>query len=158
MTQQRFIEFMVGIFIVATVIAFLLLALKVGGLVQTSKHGNYYVQANFDNIGDLKVRAPVTIAGIKIGEVSDIELNPGRFNATVTLKISGDQTQIPEQDTTAIILTEGLLGSNYISIVPGYNYDDEDQGYLKDGEKIQQTQPALILENLIGQFMFNINN
>lgn len=160
MQQQRFIEFMVGIFIIATVFAFLLLALKVGGLIQSSNHGSYYVQANFDNIGDLKVRAPVTIAGVKVGEVSGIQLNPDRFDASVILKINGDQSQIPEQGTTAIIFTEGLLGSNYISIVPGYNYDDEGENgdYLKDGSTIQQTQPALILENLIGQFMFNINN
>jgi len=153
------VEVTVGLFMLLACAAFLFLAFKVSGLSGLSTEGSYYVTADFSNIGSLKVRSPVTIGGVRVGEVADIQLDPSSFIAQVTLKIDAEQDQLPVQDTSAGILTEGLLGSNYISITPGYyaEEDEDDGGYLQDGGQIQHTQPALILENLVGQFLFNMN-
>ena len=96
------------------------------------------------------------MAGVKIGEVARIELQPSELNAKVTMLLNRTKP-IPYEDVSARILTEGLLGSNYISIVPGF--DDEDNGdhpYLRSGDIISKTQEAIILENLIGQLLFNV--
>ncbi len=159
MRNRRVLELSVGAFMLIGLLAFVMLALKVSGLTSLSKDKSYKVYASFSNVGGLKVRAPVTIAGVRVGEVSAIQLQPDTFNATVTLSIKEHQSQIPVEDTSARILTEGLLGSNYISIVPGF--DEAEDGskahYLRDGDKIDRTQEAIILENLIGQLLFNIN-
>lgn len=161
MTHSKTIELVVGLFILVGIAGLLFLAFKVGDVSQlTRENSSYTVTANFDNIGDLKVRAPVSIAGVKVGEITDIELTPDTFSALVTMKIVGSQNKIPVQDTSAIIQTEGLLGSNYISIIPGYNYDlneGSSSAYLHNGSHIERTQSALILENLIGSLLFNIN-
>lgn len=161
MTQTKTIEFVVGIFILVGFISMAFLAFKVSDIRDLTRgHNSYLITANFNNIGDLRVRAPVTISGVKVGEVSDIRLNPDTFSAVVSMKISGDQDKIPTQDTSAVIHTEGLLGSNYINIIPGYNYDDDDAGkdaFLRNGSHIQQTQSALILEQLISNLIFDIN-
>jgi len=155
--NQRGVEVTVGLFMLLAGAAFLFLAFKVSGLSNFSSEGNYYITADFSNIGSLKVRSPVTIGGVRVGEVADIQLDPSSFIAQVTLKIDADQDQLPVQDTSASILTEGLLGSNYISITPGYYDEEDDGGYLQDGDQVQHTQSALILENLVGQFLFNMN-
>lgn len=163
MANRRTLELSVGIFLIVGIAAFVMLALKVSGLTQLSSNKQYNISANFTNIGGLKVRAPVTIAGVRVGEVSKIKLLPGSFNARVTLSIHAGQDRIPYYDTSARILTEGLLGSNYISIVPGFDTDDDDDNgkgkarYLKQGDVIEKTQEAVILENLIGQLIFNMN-
>ena len=131
-------------------IALLMLALKVSGLNLNVSNNSYVVTASFDNIGDLKLRAPITLAGVKVGYVSGIRLDPQTYRADVTLALEKG-IEIPS-DSSASILTEGLLGSNYVSITPGYK-DDR----LKKGGKIDNTNPAIILENLIGQLLFNIN-
>ena len=114
------------------------------------------VTADFTDIGGLKVRAPVTVAGVRIGEVSHIELQPGELNAKVTMTLRSDK-KIPYEDSSARILTEGLLGSNYISIVPGFEDESSNNHpYLREGDVIAKTQEAIILENLIGQLLFNI--
>ena len=136
---------------IAGVLALTVLALKVSGLTTEFSGKGYVVTADFDNIGDLKVRAPVTIGGVKIGQVSNIALDEKTFKARVSLKIDNKQNQIP-LDSSASIFTEGLLGSNYISIVPGF-----DEAVLTQGSEIQETHSALILENLIGQFLFSVN-
>jgi phospholipid/cholesterol/gamma-HCH transport system substrate-binding protein len=149
----RAIEFTVGLFILAGIFALLVLALKVSGLGTAALGGNgYYVTANFDNIGGLKVRAPVTIAGVHVGEVTNIHLDPTTYRATVTLLIDQQQNQLPS-DTSASIYTQGLLGANYISLAPGY-----DTTYLKNGAVLQSTHPALILEDLIGQLLFSLKD
>ena len=96
----------------------------------------------------------VTIAGVKVGEVTAITLKPEQLSAQVTMALYRHQ-DIPYDDTSARILTQGLLGSNYISIVPGFS-DDAAHPFLKNGDVIAKTQEAVILENLIGQLLFNI--
>lgn len=156
MTRQRYMDFCVGIFMLAGVLAFLLLVLKVSGIGGLFQSPGYEVIANFTDIGGLRVHAPVTVAGVKIGEVSKIELQPEALEAKVTLRLQR-QRLIPAADAEARILTEGILGSNYISIIPGF----EEEGkvvYLGQGDIIARTHEAIILENLIGQLLFNANN
>ena len=161
MKSTRKLELSVGCFMLLGILAFLMLALKVSGLTSLSSSKTFNVSADFTNIGGLKVRSPVTIAGVRIGEVSDIQLQSGTFGAKVTLSINSDQNKIPFYDTSARILTEGLLGSNYISITPGFETEDEEAGsppkFLQNGSKIEKTQEAIVLENLIGQLLFNMN-
>jgi len=111
----------------------------------------YSVNARFDNIGDLKVRAPVKFAGVRVGNVSSIYLEPETFKAVVNIRIFSEKTHIPK-DSIASILTEGLLGSNYISLTPGFS-----DKYLNNNGSIEETHSALILEDLVGQLLFNIN-
>lgn len=157
MSKHRYVDISVGLFMVLGVCAFLILALKVSGLSGWTSSTTYTVTANFADIGGLKVQAPVTVAGVRIGEVVGINLQPGTLSAKVTMKLSSDKP-IPFEDVSARILTQGLLGSNYISIVPGFD-DASDQAhpYLKEGDVIARTQEAIILENLIGQLVFNMN-
>lgn len=147
--NNRLVEIGVGVFILAGALAFLALAFQVSGLKHFSPHDYYRVTAEFDNIGSLKPRAPVRIAGVKIGQVESISLNKREFKARVTLQIERRDNNLPV-DTSAKILTEGLLGSNYISLIPGYEAE-----LLADGSSIHTTYPAIILENLIGQLVFN---
>jgi phospholipid/cholesterol/gamma-HCH transport system substrate-binding protein len=145
------LEVSVGFFIIVGLCGLFFLAFKVSGLTQIG-NGHYYVlKADFDNIGALKVRAPVSVSGVKVGRVSDISLDPQTYRASVTLQINNGYKDLPV-DTSASILTQGLLGSNYISLSPGF-----DQKMLTSGEHIETTHSALILENLIGQLMFNLS-
>lgn len=157
MNKRHSIEFIVGIFVIIGILSFVALAFKVSGMTQFSESKGYDVTAQFINIGNLKTRAPVNIAGVKVGEVKSITLDPVSFYADVVLHIEDANVKIPVRDTSARILTEGLLGSNYISLEPGF--DDESTGnmYLKNGSHINKTQPAMILENIIGQLLFSIN-
>lgn len=137
-------------------LALFVMVMKVSGMSSYVSGKGYHVTADFTDIGGLKVRAPVTIAGVKIGEVTRIELQSGELNAKVSMLLSSDKP-IPFEDSSARILTEGLLGSNYISIVPGFEDDDnKEHPYLREGDVIAKTQEAIILENLIGQLLFNI--
>lgn len=154
MNKWRFIDISVGLFMILGLLALMMLVMKVSGLSDFKSSNVYRVSADFADIGGLKVRAPVTVAGVKIGEVSEIELQPEQLNAKVTLSLRNDK-KIPYNDTSARILTQGLLGSNYISIVPGF--EEGDHPYLREGDQIGNTQQAIILENLIGQLLFNIN-
>ncbi|MFT4059975.1 MAG: outer membrane lipid asymmetry maintenance protein MlaD [Legionella sp.] len=156
MSKQRYVDLSVGLFMLLGVLALLVMAMKVSSLSDLMSRKSYDVTADFTDIGGLKVRAPVTVAGVKIGEVTRIELQPSELNAKVTMRLRGDK-KIPYEDSSARILTQGLLGSNYISIVPGF--DDEGNTkhpYLRNGDVIAKTQEAIILENLIGQLLFNI--
>lgn len=150
--QKKTLEILVGAFMMAGFAALFMLALKVSGLSNQLAQNGYQIKADFDNIGSLKTRAPVTIAGVKIGQVTHIELNSSTYKATVTMSINKDQNTLPK-DSSASIFTEGLLGSNYISLSPGY-----DEDFLKNGDIIQNTHPALVLESLIGQLIFKLSN
>jgi phospholipid/cholesterol/gamma-HCH transport system substrate-binding protein len=150
--QKRYVEVIVGLFMLSGLVALLLLALKVSGLTQGAASDYYRLTAEFDNIGALKERAPVRIAGVRIGQVEKIELHNKHFRAKVTLLVNNKDNNLPT-DTAASILTEGLLGSNYISLTPGFEAD-----LLKNGDAIMTTHPALILENLIGQLLFSLKN
>lgn len=150
--QTKNIELMVGAFLVAGIVALVLLAFQVSGLSNVMGQQGYQISAAFDNIGDLKVRAPVSIGGVRVGEVSNIALDEKTFKAIVTMQINPHQNMIPT-DSSASILTAGLLGSNYISITPGFADTN-----LKNGDKITVTHSAIILENLIGQVMYKLSS
>jgi len=157
MEKQRYVDVSVGLFMLLGLVALLVMAMKVSSISEILPYKSYNVTADFTDIGGLKIRAPVTVAGVKIGEVTRIDLQPGELNAKVTMRLRSDK-KIPYEDSSARILTQGLLGSNYISIVPGF--DDEvnkEHPYLRNGDAIAKTQEAVILENLIGQLLFNIN-
>jgi phospholipid/cholesterol/gamma-HCH transport system substrate-binding protein len=148
--KLRIMEFSVGCFIIAAVAALMVLAFKVSGLSMDTSKSSYAVTADFSNIGDLKVRAPVTVAGVRVGQVVDIQLDKKTYKAVVTMRFLGSQNNLPT-DSAASIVTAGLLGANYISITPGF-----DETYLKAGDQIEDTHPALQLETMIGQLLFNM--
>lgn len=150
--SNRTIEILVGLFMVAGLLGMLLLAFKVSGLTRLGTANYYMLTAEFDNIGGLKVRAPVRASGVKIGYVGNIVIDPATYRAKVTLKINNTIKNLPI-DTAVSIFTEGLLGSNYISVSPGF-----DTAILKPNDQIQTTHSALILENLIGQLLFNMKS
>jgi phospholipid/cholesterol/gamma-HCH transport system substrate-binding protein len=152
MLSERTTESIVGLFLLAAIAALIILAFKISGLTSFFKPEGYDVTAAFDEIGQLKVRAPIKMGGVTIGEVTDIHLDPSTFRAVVKMRINQKVNDIPN-DSSASILTAGLLGDNYIAITPMYGTD-----YLKQGSEIQETHPAIILEKLIGQFMFKISN
>lgn len=147
MEGKRIVEIMVGIFILLGALSLLLLALKVSGLREYSPRNTFTVMAMFDDIGDLKVRAPVKVAGVKIGEVSAVNLDSKTFRAVVVMLI--DKNSKLPIDSSASIFSASLLGSNYVAITPGFS--DE---IIEDGGEITETHPAIILENLIGQAVF----
>lgn len=149
MTQQRNLEMMVGAFVAAGLVALFFLALQVSNLGTVNSEEGYKVKARFDNIGGIKVKAPVTMAGVRIGRVTDITFDKETFEAVVTLNIEKQFDQIPE-DTFAKIFTAGLLGEQYIGLDPGGS-----DIYLEDGSSLQLTQSALVLEEVIGQFLFS---
>ena len=153
--HYRYVDISVGLFMLLGLLALAVMVMKVSGITSFSSQGGYLVSADFTDIGGLKVRAPVTVAGVRVGEVTQIVLQPGQLNAKVTMLLEGDKN-IPFDDVSARILTEGLLGSNYISIVPGFDDDNKVHPYLRAGDVIAKTQEAIILENLIGQLLFNI--
>lgn len=152
MGSQRLIESLVGAFVLAGLLALAVLAFKVSGLTNLFPEDGYTVTANFDDIGGLKVRAPIKIGGVQIGEVSRIDLDKVTFKAKVSLHILSKYDDIPD-DSSAGIFTAGLLGDNYIAIAPMYSTT-----FLKDGGHIELTQSAMILEKLIGQFIYKINS
>jgi len=151
MLNKRIVELLVGLFMLIGIVAVFVLAFKVSGLSMYSSNGSFHVAAVFDNIGDLKVRAPVTIAGVRIGEVDSIAIDNSTFKAKVGMHIDKKQDKLPA-DTTAKILTAGLIGANYIELIPGY-----DESNLKDGALIIDTQPAIVLENLVGQLIYKLS-
>ena len=142
------IDLWVGIFVALGLGAILFLSLKVGNLVATGAREGYHVDATFDNIGGLKVRAPVKAAGVVVGRVESIKLDPKTYEAVVSLSIE-PQYQFT-QDTIASILTSGLLGDVYIGLDPG-----GDPQMLADGGTVSKTQSGIVLEKLIGQFLFD---
>ena len=141
------LDLWVGLFVIAGVGALLFLALKVGSMNAVNASEGYELIAAFDNIGGLKARAPVKSAGVVVGRVSDIRFDSEAYEALVTLRI--DKRYAFPRDTTAAILTSGLLGEQYIGIAAG-----GDSVKLKDKDRIKLTQSAVVLENLIGQFLY----
>lgn len=151
MLNSRVIESLVGLFLLLALLALSLLAFKVSGLTSLFPANTYSVTAEFDEIGGLKVRSPVKIGGVQIGEVSQINLDKTTFKAIVTMKINDKFNDIPD-DSSAGILTAGLLGDNYIAITPMYNTT-----YLKNGSRLEFTNSAMVLEKLIGQFIYKMS-
>ena len=152
MMSQRVIEIFVGLFLVIATTAFCVLAFKVSGLTSLFPQASYTIKAAFDDIGSLKVRSPVKIGGVQIGQVSNISLDPVTYKAVVKMDIYQQFNDIPD-DSSASILTSGLLGDNYISIAPMYN-----KTMLRDGSELRFTHSAMVLEKLIGQFIYKLGD
>jgi len=148
MMTRKELDLWVGIFAVIGIGAMLFLSLKVANLASFSAADTYQIQAKFENIGSLKVRAPVKSAGVVVGRVSEIHFDNESFEAVVTLNIDG-RFKFPK-DSSAKIMTSGLLGEQYIGLSPG-----GDSANLKNGDTLKLTQSAVVLENLIGQFLYN---
>jgi phospholipid/cholesterol/gamma-HCH transport system substrate-binding protein len=138
----------VGAFVALGMAAIVFMALKVGNLVSFDSGAGYRLEARFDNIGGLKVRAPVKSAGVVVGRVEAVYLDKQTYEAVAELRIRPEYRF--SADTIAAILTSGLLGEQYLSLDAG-----GDSRYLADGERILKTQSAMVLEKLIGQFLYN---
>jgi phospholipid/cholesterol/gamma-HCH transport system substrate-binding protein len=149
--QNRTLEIGVGLFLLAGLLALLLLALRVSGLT-VGDSNTYKVYAHFENIAGLTVRARVTMAGVTIGKVTAIDLDRERYTGRVTLLLDNSVDNLPT-DSTASILTAGLLGEKYIGISVG-----GEEEVLVDGSTIYDTQSSLVLEDLIGKFLLNSVN
>jgi phospholipid/cholesterol/gamma-HCH transport system substrate-binding protein len=150
--QTRTLEIGVGLFLLAGLLALLLLALRVSGLSASAGGDTYKVYANFDNIAGLTVRSKVTMAGVTIGKVTAVDLDRDSYTGRVTMELDSSVNNLPV-DSTASILTAGLLGEKYIGISVGGEED-----VLKDGGRIHDTQSSLVLEDLIGKFLLNSVN
>ncbi|HWZ63696.1 MAG TPA: outer membrane lipid asymmetry maintenance protein MlaD [Steroidobacteraceae bacterium] len=148
MQSNRTLEIGTGLFVLLGFAALLFLTtqLPASGVKFSTHKVGYHVTADFDNIGDLKVGSPITMSGVRIGEVSGIRFDSRIYKAEVSMRIDPQYNQIPE-DSFASIQTEGLLGGKYVGISPG-GLDT----YLKDGSRIEQTQSAIVLESLINKF------
>jgi phospholipid/cholesterol/gamma-HCH transport system substrate-binding protein len=149
--QSKALELLVGLFFTLGVGAVFILTFRVASLSGAGEGATYEVSADFENIGGLKHGAQVTMAGVRIGRVRDIVIDKDTFEAHVTLRINKQFDNIPK-DSAASILTAGLLGEQYLGLSPG----GEEQP-LVAGDKIKFTQSALVLENLIGQFVANMS-
>lgn len=145
---KKSIETLVGIFVLIGFLAIVFLALKAANLATFRTGDTYRVTARFDNVGGLKVRAPVKSAGVTVGRVKSISLDTKTYQGLVTLELQS-QFEFPK-DTSAKILTAGLLGDQYLGLEPG-----GDDKYLAAGDSIKMTQSAVVLENLIGQLLYN---
>lgn len=150
MLNKKFAETVVGLFVIAAFVSLFVMAFRATSMKHEEAANLYHVTAEFDNIGGLRVRAPVRIAGVRIGEVSQIRLNKKTFKAVVRMAIS-QHSDIPV-DSEASIMTEGLLGAQYVNLSPGFETES-----LQDNGMIERTHPALVLEQLIGKLLFNFS-
>ncbi len=148
MTSRK-IEIMVGLFVAMAIAAFFMLAMSVSNMSSYGGGESYQLTARFDNVGGLKVRSPVAAGGVTIGRVSDIQYNSETFEAVVVMSIEEKYNKFPV-DTAASIYTSGLLGEQFVGFEPGA--EDE---LLKQGDTIDLTQSALVLEQIIGQFLYS---
>jgi len=142
------VELWVGLFVAVGLAALAVLAFKVGNLSAGDIRDGYKVTARFGNIGGLSIKAPVTLAGVRIGRVSDIRIGRDDYSAIVEMTVDNKYDNMP-LDTSASILTQGLLGAQYIGLDPG-----AEEEFLKEGDRIEITQSAIVLEQLIGQLLF----
>jgi len=147
--DNRSRDIWVGLFVALGVVALTLLALNVSNLLSLPSGKGYTLTAEFDNIGGLKVRAPVKLSGVVVGRVDRISIDPQSFRAVVGMNIESNYSIFPK-DTSAAIYTSGLLGEQYIGLSPG-----AEDAVLKSGDRIALTQSAIVLETLISQFLFN---
>lgn len=147
MKRQAKIEIWVGAFVLMSLAALVMIAFQVSNFSSWKERPSYEVSALFDNIGGLKVRAPVKMSGVVIGRVTSITVDPRSFKAKVMMKIDEDYNEL-SSDSSASILTSGLLGDQYVGIDIG-----GEEEYLENGSEIEITQSALVLEELISQFL-----
>ncbi len=148
--STRTIEIMVGLFVAAGIAALFMLAMKVSNLATYGGDEGYIISASFDNIGGLKVRSLVSASGVRVGQVTGIEYDSDGYEARVTMSIDPQYDKFPI-DTAASIMTSGLLGEQYVGLQPG-----AEEEYLKAGSEVELTQSALVLEQIIGQFLYNM--
>ncbi|RIX40701.1 MAG: outer membrane lipid asymmetry maintenance protein MlaD [Rhodocyclales bacterium GT-UBC] len=146
--NRTVLDLWVGFFVALGIAALVFLALKVGNLSSARLSETYVLHAKFDNIGGLKVRGPVKSAGVVVGRISEIKLDPTTYEAVVTMSVDG-RFQFPK-DTFASIYTAGLLGEQYVGLDAG-----GDEKVLKSGDTIAKTQSAVVLEKMISQFLFS---
>ena len=147
----RTVEISVGLFVAIGIAALFMLAMQVSNLASLGGEGDSYtLTAAFENIGGLKVRSPVTVSGVRVGRVEAIDYDSTAYEAVVTLRIASAYDAFPE-DTSASIFTAGLLGEQYIALDPGGSMDN-----LVDGSRIRLTQSALVMEQIIGQFLYSM--
>ena len=147
--QMRTIEIVVGAFMLAGLISLGILATRISGFNVSSEANTYSLYANFENVGGLVVRSKVSIAGVNVGQIAAIEYDKLSYDARVRMEIDTAVDNL-SVDTTAAILTEGLLGGKYVGLSIGAEED-----FLTDGDEIMDTQSAIVLEELIGQFLLN---
>ncbi|MAX88004.1 MULTISPECIES: outer membrane lipid asymmetry maintenance protein MlaD [Thalassolituus] len=147
--RMRNVELMVGGFMVMGIVALVLMALRVSGLSMDAAGETYTIKARFENLGGLTDRAKVSLAGVTIGRVTNITLDQEWYAAVVEMEIDKSMDTLPI-DTSASILTAGLLGEKYIGLSVGAEID-----YMQDGDWVQDTQSAVVLEELISRFLFN---
>ncbi len=149
MMQVRTVEIWVGLFVAAGLAALFMLAMQVSNLTVVSGESGYLVKARFENVSGLKVRSPVTVAGVRVGRVTDIRYDNDSYQAVVSMRIGSEYDKLP-LDTTASVLTSGLVGEKYVGLEPG-----GDMEMLKNGDEIKLTQSSLVLEQMIGKFLFS---
>lgn len=149
MVRTPMLEILVGAFMAAGLAALFFLAMKVSNLGVSAGGEGFRLMARFDNIGSLKVRAPVRMAGVRIGRVEDIRFDKNTYEAVVAMRIEEAFDTIPT-DSFATVLTAGLLGEQYVGLEPGVS-----EGYLRNGDQFSHTQSALVLEQMISQFLFS---
>lgn len=148
--NTRTVEIGVGLFVAAGMAALFMLAMQVSNLSSLGSGGGYHITATFENIGGLKVRSPVTVSGVRVGRVEKIDYDLKTFQAVVSMNIEDAYRGFPE-DTSAAIFTAGLLGEQYVALEPGGSMTN-----LEDGGRIQLTQSALVMEQIIGQFLYSM--
>lgn len=151
MKRSKTMEFGVGLFMLAGILGLVFLGLRVSGMTLSTSSDTFRLEASFSNIGSLKPRARVTMAGVTVGRVETIELDTEWYDARVVLSLNSDLKGQLSQDTTAAILTAGLLGEQYIGLSVGGAPE-----VLEEGDVIRDTQSALVLEELIQQFVSNM--
>ncbi len=149
MLHTRTVEIWVGVFVAAGLAAVFMLAMQVSNLSQLGSDDGYLLTARFENVSGLKARAAVNMAGVRIGRVTGVGFDSETFEAVVTIRIDSQYDKIPV-DSIAGVYTAGLLGEKYIGVKPGVEYDN-----LKDGDRLKGGQSAIVLEDLIGQFLFS---
>ncbi len=153
--MSKKVELMVGLFVALGIAALLMLSYKVAKTGISGDGETYDLYAKFSNIGGLKVRSPIKVGGVVVGRISAITLDENDYTPVVTLTINKKYNNFSDA-TSVSILTAGLLGEQYVGLQPGFM--DESVDILQPGDFIEDTKPALVLEELIGQFLFSQGN
>lgn len=148
MQHTKTLDTLVGLFVASGIAALFFLALQVSNLSTFVNGDGYVISARFDNVGGLKVRAPVSVGGVRVGQVSAIDFDSETYQAVVKMRIEKRYNTLPD-DSSASILTSGLLGEQYVGLDPGGSEE-----HLQNGSELEITQSALVLEQLIGRFLF----
>lgn len=147
-------EILVGFFVFASIVVAAVMSLKIAGLVLNGSSAFYTLHAKFDNIGSLKLRAPVKIGGVTVGRVSKIYLDDKNLIPVVDMEIDSSCSSL-SNESKASIQTAGIIGEQYVSLTPGFYDEESGSEYMKDGDYFTDTGSALVLEDLIGKFLYS---